>query len=397
VGAKVNDQRKTARAANTDGFKTAQKVGNRYGNAPKNARKGCGFPPDEAEPDMSINLWRIDNILTAENAVSAIHGKSGAGKTFVTLEMAACISSGDPFLGQPTKATPVMYVCLEHGAESLKRRVAPIRRRYKDAGRLQDFRVWFVPTSIDLISGFLGCLRTLKTEMQEAEENFGERPGLLVIDTLAAATAGQIDENGSGSKGMSAAVANFKKIVAELSCGLLIVHHEPEGAPKLRGHGSLQAECHSIIGIEDGVLTSRKQKDGPDRLKFGFELVEVQVKPGFKGTTCIVKHGDLLQDDKAGAVGSAAKRRRGGPSRKPARLADKWRHLSDAQRDAQVLADVRDNPGASQDQRARALGTHKPKISRHLNRLTDAGKLRKMPGGKYVLAAEFPQAFVRAA
>ncbi len=65
--------------------------------------------------------WLIKNWLP-DSSVNMVYGESGAGKTFLTLDMACCIASGKAWHGHKTKAGVVVYMAGE-GNYGLRQRV----------------------------------------------------------------------------------------------------------------------------------------------------------------------------------------------------------------------------------------------------------------------------------
>lgn len=65
--------------------------------------------------------WLIKGWLP-DSSVNMVYGESGAGKTFLTLDMACCIASGQPWHGHKTKAGVVVYMAGE-GNYGLRQRV----------------------------------------------------------------------------------------------------------------------------------------------------------------------------------------------------------------------------------------------------------------------------------
>jgi RecA-family ATPase len=71
--------------------------------------------------------WRIKPVLPA-TGLAAVIGVSGAGKSFITLDMTATLTAGGRWFGYRVKACRVVYAALE-GAEGLRRRVECVFRR----------------------------------------------------------------------------------------------------------------------------------------------------------------------------------------------------------------------------------------------------------------------------
>src|SRR5699024_10060846 len=66
--------------------------------------------------------WTVKGWLP-EGAVSMIYGESGAGKTFIALDIACSIAAGIEWCGRRTKHAPVIYMAGE-GHYGLRQRIA---------------------------------------------------------------------------------------------------------------------------------------------------------------------------------------------------------------------------------------------------------------------------------
>jgi len=111
---------------------------------------------------------------------------------------------------------------------------------------------------------------------------------LIQVDTLARAFGGG---NENDSQDMGAFIHNCGRMQRKLDCALMVLHHSGKDASKgLRGHSSLlgavdtQLELTKIEsdvkqdGIAGkGVITVSKQKDGQDNVKFGFEMILIDI------------------------------------------------------------------------------------------------------------------------
>jgi len=114
---------------------------------------------------------------------------------------------------------------------------------------------------------------------------------LVQIDTLARAFGGG---NENDSQDMGAFIHNCGRLQRKLDCSLMVLHHSGKDATKgLRGHSSLlgavdtQLELQKLVSEDHrqgvagtGILTISKQKDGQDNLKFGFEMIQININQG---------------------------------------------------------------------------------------------------------------------
>jgi hypothetical protein len=91
---------------------------------------------------------------------------------------------------------------------------------------------------------------------------------------------------------MGAFITAMGKVQEFLNCALMVLHHSGKDAAKgLRGHSSLLGAVDTELELlrfdeqMKGVLTISKQKDGADNERFGFEMVEVEIRPAGLGLT----------------------------------------------------------------------------------------------------------------
>jgi hypothetical protein len=225
--------------------------------------------------------WRVRKVLPMDG-VAAIGGVSMAGKSFLAVDLGACIASGRGFFGYRVRPAPVVYAVLE-GTGGFGGRVAAWQARH---GALPDsFRV--VVERFDLRKPQeLG-------ELVRAIRATGQAGGVLLVDTLAQAAPG-MDEN--ASEGMGLAIAGLQYLQTELGGLVVAVHHLGKDASKgLRGHSSLHAALDSVLEVSrDGDRRTwklAKSKDGEDGKEHPFRLEVVVLGNDEEGeaiTSCII-------------------------------------------------------------------------------------------------------------
>ena len=79
--------------------------------------------PLKALQDTEKSLWLIEGVI-APNTINWMVASPESFKTFIALDMAACIASGRPWHGRPTKETGVLYLSAEGGKDIHIRRAA---------------------------------------------------------------------------------------------------------------------------------------------------------------------------------------------------------------------------------------------------------------------------------
>lgn len=226
--------------------------------------------------------WIIRDVLPAADLVMLI-GQSGAGKSFVAIDMAMAVARGAEWRGKRVRKGRVVYIAAEGAAGMRKRLKAYASAREVDLADL-DFGV--IPAAPNLI------------ERDDALEICREvitagGCDLLVIDTFAQATPG-VNEN--SSEGVGRALANCRGLNVALRCPVLLVHHIGKDATRgARGWSGLKGNADAEIEVEKTpqgrVIRVSKQKDEEDGQTWGFELDIVPVghdEDGAVITSCVV-------------------------------------------------------------------------------------------------------------
>lgn len=231
---------------------------------------------DRPEPD-----WLIDEILP-NTGFASVYGPSGVGKSFVCIDMAAAIASGNEWFGFPTKQSRVVYVALE-GQAGFPRRV----------------RAWSVHNEKPFPAGVKFVFNAFALTQPAHTSALGNLivqcggAGLIIIDTLNRAAPGA-DENASADMGRI--IAGATALQQATGAMVLLIHHAGKDVTKrLRGHSSLLAALDTAILVDrHGDLirwTLDKSKDSEDQLNrlCNLSIVEVgQSKSGKALTSCVV-------------------------------------------------------------------------------------------------------------
>lgn len=208
-------------------------------------------------PDPS---WRIEGILHAP-AVAAAVGAPGEGKTFLSLDMALSVATGQEWLGRATKRGPVLYIAAE-GATGMRDRVeAWLKHRGIPESELPEF--WVMPDAVEL---------TDNKQVEALEYRITSLPVvpvLIVIDTLAQCFT-QGDENSANDMGRF--MRNARRL-QRTGATVLIVHHTTKSKgkqePRERGSGALRGAVDAMIGSQAAkcVASSGRWKPGADAVR----------------------------------------------------------------------------------------------------------------------------------
>lgn len=221
---------------------------------------GMDFPPMQ---------WVVGGLLPVGATVLA--GKPKLGKSFMALQIAQAVASGTPFLGMNTMKVPVLMIALEDSPRRIK-------------GRLE------MQQSIsDLPIEYEWQWEPLDGKGYEALEKRLEKGGphgaygLVIIDTLASAKSGNIDENKASDMGQL--IYPLQRLAHEYQCALLLIFHHRKGAIDdpvwdVRGSGAVPGAVDVLMGLYkdrgsgDYCLLS-ESRDAPElQLKIEFDAAQ---------------------------------------------------------------------------------------------------------------------------
>ena len=230
--------------------------------------------------------WIIENVLP-EGGFAALYGPPGSYKSFVALDIAEAVATGRQWMGnQVTNPGAVLYIAGEgHGGIGARIKACKINHQTQDGAE-----IYVIRYQLNLRSS-ADDFNLLMQSIDALIERTGIELRLVQIDTLARAFGGG---NENDSQDMGAFIHNAGRLQRKLNCALMVLHHSGKDATKgLRGHSSLlgavdtQLELQKLEQTErkegvagQGILTISKQKDGQDNLKFGFEMVQVNINQG---------------------------------------------------------------------------------------------------------------------
>lgn len=235
------------------------------------------------------NNWIIKHVVPAE-AFATIIGHPGCGKSFLALDMALHIATGQEWQGRKVKQGLVVYLAAE-GQRGQMNRVEAWRRKH--GGDKLPFAL--IPVAVNMRDAKADIPKLIQT-IEAACERAGLPLAALIIDTLNR-TFGGGDENGED---MGEYIDNSQKVRAHFGCTTIVVHHVPKNAenPSERGHSSLRGAIDTSLLVssdpETGVRTLRclKQKDGEDGWQSQFKLGVVELgmdEDGDPVTSCVVE------------------------------------------------------------------------------------------------------------
>lgn len=269
--------------------------------------KGTGFQLVRAglleyrEPE-----YLVDNFLEADN-LAMLFGEPAAGKSFVALDLAACIATGRAWKGRETQQGCVIYLAGE-GHGGIARR---LKAWQQHTGQQLDDAPMFIST---IAAQFLDKKHIRDVGEKVRTIALAEMdPVLIIVDTLSR-NLGPGDENSDMAEFVTA-VDNLRR---EYAAAALIVHHSGHAA-KDRGRGGSQLRAaldaeyrvHKNHGSPIVMIENTKMKDSTEPEPITLRLQEIELGTNKKGepvtSAVLVKCDHATQADVATKKLSASK------------------------------------------------------------------------------------------
>jgi KaiC/GvpD/RAD55 family RecA-like ATPase len=251
-----------------------------------------GFSAQPAPISWLVKHWIQDKALVM------VHGPSGGGKTFVTLDWMLHIASGKPqWFGHKVRAGNMVYLAGE-GHHGLRSRIAA----WKHKNSVSNLNMWVSKSGVDLntAEGYL--------KVVEAIRALKIKPDVITVDTLHRFMAG--DENSAqDAKTMLDACA---ALMQEFGCTVILVHHtgvSEEAQHRARGssawRGALDIEISVIPakGDKSIEIVQRKSKDAEMAAPVYVDLEPVAIpgwfdEDGEAVTSAVVVKGEVPESAK---------------------------------------------------------------------------------------------------
>jgi phage/plasmid primase-like uncharacterized protein/KaiC/GvpD/RAD55 family RecA-like ATPase len=257
------------------------------------------IPADGFSAQPAPILWLVKHWIQ-DKALVMVHGPSGGGKTFVTLDWMLHIASGKPnWFGHKVKAGNMVYLAGE-GHHGLRSRIAA----WKHHNSVTSLNMWVSKSGVDLNTAE-GYLKVL-----EAVRALKIKPSVITVDTLHRFMAG--DENSAqDAKTMLDACA---ALMQEFGCTVILVHHtgvSDEAQHRARGssawRGALDIEI-SIVPSKPSKpmeIIQRKSKDAEMAHTVYVELESVAIpnwfdEDGEQVTSAVVVKGEAPEGKSKG-------------------------------------------------------------------------------------------------
>jgi hypothetical protein len=229
-----------------------------------------------------IKSWLIKGLIP-EIGAGLLAGQWGSGKTFMFLELAAAVMTGQPLLGRMVKRQcGVLLFAAEAASDVTLRLDALVREKCGNAARVPFSWYETVPTLLEK-GAATELVKMCRTADQSFRERFGLPLGLVGVDTIAA-SAGYRRAGDESDPAVGRAVLNVLQHVSRATgCFVLGVDHFGKDAMAgVRGASSKEDAADTLLvclgerelagGVANLRLAVRKNKGGPQGQQYPFRL-----------------------------------------------------------------------------------------------------------------------------
>ena len=228
-----------------------------------------GFSEQPSPISWLVKHWIQDQALVM------VHGPSGGGKTFVTLDWMLHIASGKiKWFGHKVRPGNMVYLAGE-GHHGLRSRIAA----WKHHNKVSSLNMWVSKSGVDLntAAGYLKVVEAIRT--------LKIKPDVVTVDTVHRFMAG--DEN--SAQDVKTVLDACAALMLEFSCTVILVHHtgvSEEAQHRARGssawRGALDIEISVVPakGDKSIEIVQRKSKDAEMAAPIYVDLESVEI-PGW--------------------------------------------------------------------------------------------------------------------
>lgn len=226
--------------------------------------------------DLPPQEWLVEGWLP-RGGLCLLVGASGCYKSFLAVDLAVRVATGQAWFGWPVQAGPVLYVAAE-GAAGLKVRIREAEVARGSAKPVEGLSVHPLPVQLggDDWAAFTEVARR-------------RGAALVVIDTLNRTTVGREENSNSEMRDVAEAAADLAR---ETGATVLLVHHAGHEQGRSRGASAIPAAADGILSVRrtaDLRMTVSTRREDGGKAKDGEErTANLKVKIGPLGQSLVV-------------------------------------------------------------------------------------------------------------
>ena len=181
-----------------------------------------------------------------KTGVAFIGGQSGAGKTFIAIDLAVALTTQQPFFGRKVKEKVGVLILAGEGAETLKLRVKVAREARCVDDPLPIAWMGGVPDLIKPDAPKIIYSRRCEVT-KRFQEQFNIRLGVVIFDTLAATF---LLENENDNSEASKVIKILQNMSSTMGVLCIPVHHYGKGPETgLRGASAWRAGSDAVLSV----------------------------------------------------------------------------------------------------------------------------------------------------
>lgn len=220
--------------------------------------------------------WVVEGFFE-KKSLNSIFGDSGAGKSFVTVDLSCAVALGIKWHGYKTMHGGVLYIAGE-GTQGYASRCQAWAEYHKV--NLTDALLWFSDNAVNLSKP--ESIKQVSEVVDQINNDAKQPVRLIIIDTLARSMDG--DEN--NGQDMGELIQKLDYLKDKYQCAIVLVHHTGhQDKHRARGStvikGALDAEFRVSQGKENIIqfeCTKMKEAEAPESLAFKLHDVELPIQ-----------------------------------------------------------------------------------------------------------------------
>lgn len=210
--------------------------------------------------------WLVEPLIARGRSI-ALYSPPKAGKSLLTLEVAAALAAGRPALGQPAQEPmKVMYIDIENSQEDIVERLTNLGYGIDDLDVLQENLVYYSFPSLPVLDSAAGGQHLLALAK-------AHRPVLIVVDTVSRVIEGSENDADTFANLYRHALAPLKGM------GISVIRLDHSGKDLEKGQRGSSAKGADVDAVWLLVKVSESQlylKREMSRAAHGVPLIELR-------------------------------------------------------------------------------------------------------------------------
>lgn len=334
------------------------------------AQKVRSWRRDDEETQYYARPWNVDRLVEGDG-IAWIYGQSGSYKSVLAMGLACSVATGRDWCGRKVRRGPVLYISAEGGSGILTMRSAWETANNTRADQLMIHIGAPDIANLRITDGHDETGRTSASEvaqrLKEIRDVTGQHASLIVIDTYAQTSGGDMREN------VSAYERKLRRLIAIAAPGasaLVIDHTTKEGTSWIGSNAKLaNMDMVAMVSRKDEAVTL-SMRGGRGKLKNAPPFEDICMTASLVG----IGRKDAYGREVSGPVLMP----HGDPT------ADREATVLDLIGDGVSYGDLRAAWHAHPALADLSHGTRKVALSRAVQRLRDTGLVRVLesPGGR---------------